>query len=342
MFNPKRLLVTGSAGFIGSHFVHSYLRNNSHAFILSVDKLTYASSREYLLGIDPIRHQLVVGDITNASLMSQLLREYEIDTIVHFAAESHVDRSIESPQAFIETNIIGTFILLEAAKQYWLTEQKWNEQFCRFHHVSTDEVYGSLTSNAPAFTERHAYQPNSPYSASKASSDHLVRAYYHTYGLPVTLSNCSNNYGPHQHHEKLIPTVIKACLENRSIPLYGSGKNVRDWLFVEDHVNAIECIIKNGMISETYNIGGESEKTNQEVVGKICDWMDLHCPRMQSYRQLITPVADRLGHDWRYAMNIEKIKNELGWQPQTSFEKGLGMTIAYYVKQYSDKKALSI
>ena len=336
MFQPRRILVTGSAGFIGSHYVRFLLNKDPNVVVVSVDKLTYAGSRVHLAKLDPDRHQLVIGDIADAALIQMLLREHTIDTLVHFAAESHVDRSIESPSVFIETNIMGTFVLLEAAKLYWQKERGWDDAQCRFHHVSTDEVYGSLSSDAPTFTETHPYQPSSPYSASKAASDHLVRAYHHTYKLPVTLSNCSNNYGPHQHHEKLIPTVIRACIEERPIPLYGSGLNVRDWLYVEDHVEAIDCIIRNAVSGSTYHIGGCAEKSNRDVVEAICSWMDKHYSKSISHHSLITLVQDRLGHDWRYAMNIEKIQKELGWRPKVSFEQGLARTLAYYVQQYMD------
>lgn len=330
MFHPKRILVTGSAGFIGSHYVRYALKQDPNLYVVSLDKLTYAGSRDHLLGLDLARHQLIVGDIVNSTLISKLLKEHAIDTIVHFAAESHVDRSIDSPSAFVETNIVGTFVLLEAARQYWQNECGWNNRQCRFHHVSTDEVYGSLDADAPAFTEAHPYQPSSPYSASKAASDHLVRAYHHTYGLPVTLSNCSNNYGPHQHQEKLIPTVIRACMEGQAIPVYGSGLNIRDWLYVEDHVTAIHNIIEKGSLGATYHIGGKAEKSNREVINAICDWMDQHFPKAYSHNTLITPVQDRLGHDWRYAMNIEKIQNELNWNPIVPFEIGLSRTLEHY------------
>jgi dTDP-glucose 4,6-dehydratase len=333
MYQPKRVLVTGSAGFIGSNFVHYLLKKDNDVQVISVDKLTYAGSISHLIGLDLNRHQLVVGDIANASLIYRVLRENFIDTIIHFAAESHVDRSIASPAAFIEANIVGTFVLLEEARQYWQMERGFNETQCRFHHVSTDEVYGSLSSDAPAFTEIHPYQPSSPYSASKAASDHLVRAYYHTYGLPVTISNCSNNYGPHQHDEKFIPTVIRACLEKLAIPLYGSGLNVRDWLYVEDHVDAIDCIVRNAAVGSTYHIGGQAEKTNREVVEAICGLMNKHYPSVKPYQHLITPVSDRSGHDWRYAMNIEKIQKELGWVPKVAFSDGLARTLAYYLKR---------
>lgn len=335
MFQPKHLLVTGSAGFIGSHFVCNMIDKYPDIQILSVDKITYSGSREHLSGLDPARHRLIIADITHADLIDTMLRKYSIDTIVHFAAESHVDRSIASPSEFVKTNVVGTFVLLEAARQYWLTECRWTDKQCRFHHVSTDEVYGSLDNDSPAFSETHPYQPNSPYSATKAASDHFVRAYHHTYSLPVTISNCSNNYGPHQHNEKLIPKVIQACLEGRTIPLYGSGLNIRDWLYVEDHVEAIDCIVKSGTVGSTYHVGGSAEKTNLEVVEAICEWMDHHYPNGSSYKKLITLVPDRLGHDWRYAMNTDKIRDELGWVPKTAFAKGLARTLSYYIKLYS-------
>lgn len=257
IYHPRNFLITGGAGFIGSHFILQLLQQHPNITVTNLDALTYAAMPENLASVaQDGRYQFVQADINNKDVVMRLLREKNIDTIVHFAAESHVDRSILQPAAFIQTNVLGTFCLLECARQYWLIEKHYQHQQCRFHHISTDEVYGSLEKTAPAFTEQHAYEPNSPYSASKAGSDHLVRAYYHTYGLPMTLSNCSNNYGPHQHPEKLIPTVIHACLQQQPIPVYGDGTNIRDWLFVTDHCAGIEQVIRQGKLGEKYNLGG--------------------------------------------------------------------------------------
>ncbi|MDH5218655.1 MAG: dTDP-glucose 4,6-dehydratase, partial [Gammaproteobacteria bacterium] len=260
-FKPKNILVTGGAGFIGSNHVRWLLNNDSDAKVVNLDAMTYAGSMENLHDLPTGRHIFVKGDICDRSLIDKLLREHEIDTFIHFAAESHVDRSISGPAAFVQTNVVGTFTLLEAARMYWLEEKKWSSDQCRFHHISTDEVYGTLEANDPAFTETNPYYPNSPYSASKAGSDHLVRAYFHTYGLSVTTSNCSNNYGPYQHPEKFIPTVIRSCLAEKNIPVYGDGTNIRDWLYVEDHCSAVDRIIRQGQLGEVYNIGGCNEWT---------------------------------------------------------------------------------
>lgn len=328
------MLVTGSAGFIGSSFVHYLLNEDSEVKIVSLDKLTYAGSIQNLADLpDSSRHILVKGDICDRVLVDQLLRKYSIDTIVHFAAESHVDRSITGPAAFIQTNIVGTFTLLEAARTYWLAEKSWNQGQCRFHHISTDEVYGELASDDPAFAETDPYQPSSPYSASKASSDHIARAYFRTYKLPVTISNCSNNYGPRQHSEKLIPTVIRCCVTQQSIPVYGNGLNVRDWLYVVDHCSAICAILQQGRVGETYNIGGNSEQNNLALVNTICEIMDKKISPRNSCKELITFVTDRLGHDWRYAINNQKICRELGWCPRHNFVQGLGLTVDYYLSK---------
>ena len=338
-FKFKSVLVTGAAGFIGSNFVIRLLNKHPNLKLISLDKLTYAGS---LKNIEPVlnhpnypNHVFIQGDIADQDLIYKLLREYEINTIVHFAAESHVDNSILGPEVFLKTNIFGTFNLLEQARIYWLEEKKWNnteiKTRCRFHHVSTDEVFGSLGPKDPSFTEKTAYAPNSPYAASKASSDHWVRAYCHTYGLPVSLSNCSNNFGPRQHAEKLIPTVIKACLEGKNIPVYGDGSNIRDWLFVEDHCEAIEKILTEGLVGESYNIGGDCEISNLELVKKICDLMDCFNPKGSPHQKLISFVKDRLGHDWRYAIDGSKIKAELGWKPDKNFENNLAKTLQYYL-----------
>jgi dTDP-glucose 4,6-dehydratase len=332
-FNPHKILVTGSAGFIGSNFVHWLLKSDSQVQIISLDKLTYAGNLKNLDKLpDSSRHVFVQGDICDRAILDKVLRENAIDAIVHFAAESHVDRSITGPAAFIETNIVGTFNLLEAARKYWIEEKKWNQANCRFHHISTDEVYGDLQLDDPAFTEMSPYQPSSPYSASKASSDHLVRAYCRTYNLPTTISNCSNNYGSRQHPEKLIPTVIRSCMGKKPIPVYGNGTNIRDWLYVDDHCEAIWTILTNGKVGETYNIGGNSEKDNLSLVKMICEVMDGIHPESAPHSNLISFVKDRPGHDWRYAIDNSKICKELGWQPRHNLKDGLLETVKYYLE----------
>jgi dTDP-glucose 4,6-dehydratase len=330
-YQPKTILVTGGAGFIGANFVHYIIKADPTVKVINLDLLTYAGKKENLNGLsDPSRHTFIQGDICDRKLVDNLLRQYQIDTIVHFAAESHVDRSIAGPEAFVRTNVMGTFALLDAARNYWLQEQQWHQNQCRFHHISTDEVYGMLSAMDPAFTETTAYAPNSPYSASKAGSDHLVRAYFHTYGLPTTTSNCSNNYGPYQDQEKLIPKVIDACLHQKPIPVYGNGLNIRDWLYVEDHCTGIDAILRTGVLGETYNIGGCSERSNIDVVYSICDLMEQKFNGKTNYRNLITFVQDRPGHDWRYAINNEKISQKLSWKPTVNFEQGLKNTIDWY------------
>lgn len=325
--NAKNILVTGSAGFIGSCFVRLMLSRYPTLKIVSLDKLTYAGNIKNLDHLPNAQnHTFIQGDICNAALIAQLLREHNIDTIVHFAAESHVDNSITGPQAFVETNVMGTFHLLEQARLYWLEEKKWGDQDCRFHHVSTDEVYGSLNIDDPAFTEITPYAPNSPYSASKAGSDHLARAYFHTYRLPMTMSNCSNNYGPNQHAEKLIPVVVKSCVAQKPIPVYGDGKNIRDWLYVEDHCDAIDLILKKGGLGETYNIGGHNEIDNLTLVKMICDIMDATFPHHAPHQALLKFVTDRKGHDRRYAINNDKIV-ALGWKNQHDFKTALEKTV---------------
>ena len=318
----KKILVTGSAGFIGSNFVRFMLAKYPDIEIISLDKLTYAGSLANLANLpDEGRHIFVKGDICDSNLVNKLLREHNIDAIVHFAAESHVDRSITGPDAFIQTNINGTFSLLEAARK----------SGCRFHHISTDEVYGELGRDDPPFTECSPYKPSSPYSASKAAADHLVRAYFRTYDLPVTISICSNNYGPYQHNEKLIPTVIRSCLEQEPIPVYGDGSNIRDWLYVEDHCNAIDMILRQGKVGETYNIGGNCEKDNLSLVKMICEIMDEKRPIKGKHSDLIGFVKDRRGHDWRYAINNTELRDELGWHPIVNFDEGLRLTVKYLV-----------
>lgn len=328
-YQPKRLLVTGGAGFIGSHFIHDMQKKHPEWFIVNLDKLTYAGSLAHLNKLQhPDNHLFVQGDICDAALVTSLLENHNIDTIVHFAAESHVDRSISGPSEFIQTNLIGTFTLLEAARRLWLDTQKRDANQCRFHHISTDEVFGSLSKDDPAFTESTPYQPRSPYSASKAGSDHLVNAYHHTYGLPITLSNCSNNYGPHQHAEKFIPTVVRACLHQTPIPIYGQGKNIRDWLYVDDHCEAIRLILLKGKVGETYNIGGNNEWENKKLALFICALMDEQFPEHAPHAKLIQSVTDRLGHDFRYAIDDKKIRTELGFTPKESLDSGLKKVIA--------------
>lgn len=332
-YSMRQVLVTGAAGFIGSNFVQYLLGQSETIRIISLDKLTYAGNKDNLAPVlSHPRHHFIEGDITDALLVASILEQYTIDTLVHFAAESHVDNSIKNPQVFLETNVLGTFRLLEAARAYWLGKQGWDATQCRFHHISTDEVYGSLRPEDSPFSEQHAYQPNSPYAASKAASDHLVRAYFHTYGLPVTTSNCSNNFGPYQHPEKFIPTVINACLNQKPIPVYGNGSNIRDWLYVEDHCEAIDHIIRRGTLGEVYNIGGNNEFNNITLVHCICDMMDKLRPMHAPHAKLITFVIDRLGHDWRYAIDNRKIGHALGWSPQGDFHTKLQETIVFYLR----------
>lgn len=322
------MLVTGGAGFIGSHFIEYLLGSDPEVFIVNLDKLTYAGSVANLSHLpDPSRHHFIQGDIINAELVSDILNKYQIDTLVHFAAESHVDRSIQNPDAFIQTNVNGTFTLLEATRRYWLAEKLLSPKRCRFHHISTDEVFGSLGPADPGFSESSPYQPNSPYSASKAASDHLVRAYFHTYGLPVTLSNCSNNFGPNQHDEKLIPTIIRACLNQKPIPIYGNGSNVRDWLYVEDHCRAVDLVLRKGKPGRAYNIGTHNEWSNLALANYLADCMDILCPEYEPHSRLIEYVRDRPGHDWRYAIDSRRIHSELGWAPVYQFEEAIQKTI---------------
>ena len=327
------ILVTGGAGFIGSNFVLSWL-GSVGSRVVNLDLLTYAGNPANLSSLDrDPRYLLVRGDICDAELVGALLREHQPRAIVHFAAESHVDRSIAAPGAFIRTNVQGTFVLLDRTKAYWSEMSEADKARFRFLHVSTDEVYGSLGSADPPFSETTAYSPNSPYAASKAASDHLARAYHHTWGLPVLTTNCSNNYGPFQFPEKLIPLMILNALEGRQLPVYGDGKNVRDWLFVEDHCAAIRAVLERGRVGETYNIGGNSERRNLDVVTTICDLVDemLPDPALGSRRNLIAFVKDRPGHDRRYAIDASKIFGELGWRPAEQFESGLRRTVRWYL-----------
>ena len=326
------ILVTGGAGFIGANFVLDWLAQSDEP-IVNLDKLTYAGNLDSLKSLkDDTRHIFVQGDIGDKALVSQLLAQYQPRAIVNFAAESHVDRSIKSPTNFIDTNIIGTFNLLEAVRAYWLSLDQSLQTGFRLLHVSTDEVYGSLLPQDPAFAETNQYQPNSPYSASKAASDHLVRAWHHTYGLPVLTTNCSNNYGPYHFPEKLIPLVILNALAGKPLPIYGDGQQIRDWLYVKDHCAAIRCVLANGRVGETYNVGGWNEKANLEVVKTICALLDELQPKtLGSYTEQISFVQDRAGHDRRYAIDARKLEQELGWKPEETFETGIRKTVLWYL-----------
>ncbi len=331
----RRVLVTGGAGFIGSNFVRYLLLNEPEVEIVNLDVLTYAGSLENLRDLpDPQRHHFVQGNICDRSLVESLMQSHQIDTIVHFAAETHVDRSIIDPGPFIQTNILGTFTLLDVAHKFWLTDASSRIlASVRFHHVSTDEVFGSLKPEEPAWTEQTPYAPNSPYAATKAASDHLVRSYGHTYGLPVTITNCSNNYGPHQFPEKLIPLMISKGLQGQSLPVYGDGQQIRDWLYVEDHCDGIWTVVCKGRPGETYNLGGGNQPVNLVVVNTLCDILDELKPTSPHvpHSSLIQFVKDRPGHDRRYAMDIRKIQQELGWQPRQSLTTGLLKTVQWYI-----------
>lgn len=328
------ILVTGGAGFIGANFVLDWLSVSDEP-VINLDKLTYAGNLENLRSLkDDARHIFFQGDIGDKQLVLHLLEKYSPRAILNFAAESHVDRSIVGPDDFIQTNIVGTFSLLEATKQYWNSLTPAAKAAFRFLHVSTDEVYGSLTPEAAAFTEEHKYEPNSPYSASKAASDHLVRAYCHTYGLPVLTTNCSNNYGPYHFPEKLIPLMVVNALSGKSLPVYGDGQQIRDWLYVKDHCSAIRRVLEAGRVGETYNIGGWNEKPNIEIVKTICLLLDELSPRVDgiSYETQITYVSDRPGHDRRYAIDARKIEKELNWKPSETFDTGIRKTVIWYLE----------
>lgn len=328
-----KILVTGGAGFIGSAVVRHIIKNTNND-VLNVDKLTYAGNLESLKEVDQSeRYVFSQTDICDGEALQQLLKDFQPDLIMHLAAESHVDRSIDGPAEFITTNIVGTYTLLEVTRKYWLTLDEERKQLFRFHHISTDEVYGDLEGTTDLFTETTSYAPSSPYSASKASSDHLVRAWYRTYGLPVIVTNCSNNYGPYHFPEKLIPLVILNALEGKPLPIYGKGDQIRDWLYVEDHARALYTVVTEGVVGETYNIGGHNEKQNIEVVKTICKILDELRPQAsnQDYASLITFVKDRPGHDLRYAIDATKIDRELGWKPQESFETGIRKTVEWYL-----------
>jgi len=326
-----RIVITGGAGFIGSALIRHIIHHTDHS-VLNIDKLTYASNPDALLLVsDNDRYQFVQLDICSRSAMDEQLNRFQPDAIMHLAAESHVDRSISQPSAFMQTNIMGTYTLLEAALAYWKKDQ--SRRFV-FHHVSTDEVFGDLQGDG-YFTEDSPYQPSSPYSASKASADHLVRAWHRTYGLPILISNCSNNYGPYQHPEKLIPLVITKALSGEAIPVYGDGQQIRDWLYVDDHAKALLEVVAKGAIGDTYTIGGHNEYRNLQLVEKICSILDEKIPSKQTYRQQIQLVNDRPGHDRRYAINANKIKQQLGWQPLESLETGLTKTIQWHIKRFN-------
>ncbi|MCU1715563.1 dTDP-glucose 4,6-dehydratase [Pseudomonas sp. 5P_3.1_Bac2] len=328
------ILVTGGAGFIGANFVLDWVAHSDEA-VINLDKLTYAGNLENLAGLDGnAQHIFVRGDIADGALIERLLAEHQPRAVLNFAAESHVDRSIHGPEDFIQTNIVGTFRLLESVRAYWKGLGSAAQQAFRFLHVSTDEVYGSLAKDDPAFTEEHQYEPNSPYSASKAASDHLVRAYHHTYGLPVLTTNCSNNYGPYHFPEKLIPLMIVNALAGKALPIYGDGQQVRDWLYVKDHCSAIRRVLEAGTVGEVYNVGGWNEKPNLEIVHTVCALLDELRPRAdgKAYQEQITYVADRPGHDRRYAIDARKLERDLGWKPAQTFETGIRKTVQWYLE----------
>ncbi len=334
----KTLLITGGAGFIGSNFVIYFLSRYRNWRVINLDLLTYAGSLENLKEVkDDPNYVFVKGDICDRKLVENIFQEYDVRAVIHFAAESHVDNSISNPGVFVKTNVLGTYTLLDVAYRYWMNgpfEGKKGYEDVRFHHISTDEVYGSLGEDG-YFTEESPYRPNSPYSASKASSDMLVRSYFCTYGMNIVITNCSNNYGPRQHKEKFIPTVITSAVSNKPIPIYGKGENIRDWLYVEDHCEAIDLVFHKGKIGQTYNIGGENEHRNIDVACMVCEILDNLYPRNdgKSYKEQISFVKDRPGHDFRYALDISKIKNELGWRPKTDFSAGLTKTVSWFLKE---------
>jgi dTDP-glucose 4,6-dehydratase len=333
--SKKSILVTGCAGFIGSNFVPYFLDKYENYNIINLDLLTYAGDLENLKECESNpRYKFIKGDICNRELVEFIFNEYNIQGVIHFAAESHVDNSIKNPGVFIETNVNGTFTLLDVARAYWMNKPfnyKTEYKNCRFHHISTDEVYGTLN-ETDLFTEKTPYAPNSPYSASKASSDMIVRSYQETYGMNTVITNCSGNYGPKQHNEKLIPTIIKKALAGENIPMYGDGKNIRDWLYVLDHCKGIDLVYHAGKESNVYNIGGRNERTNLQIVDTICSILDEKVPKDKSYKELITFVEDRAGHDRRYAIDAAKLENELGWKADEDFDSGIIKTIEWYLK----------
>ena len=336
----KSILVTGCAGFIGSNFVPYFLEKYPEYQLINLDLLTYAGNLENLKEVENHpRYKFIKGDICNRELVEFIFNEYDIQGVIHFAAESHVDNSIKNPGVFIETNVNGTFTLIDVAYKYWMDKPfhyKEEYQNSRFHHISTDEVYGTLSDDSnDLFTEETPYAPNSPYSASKASSDMIVRSYQETYGLNTVITNCSNNYGPKQHDEKLIPTIIRKALAGESIPIYGDGKNIRDWLYVLDHCKGIDLVYHTGKEGNVYNIGGRNERANLQIVDRICSLLDKKVPAERSYKELITFVEDRAGHDRRYAIDATKIENELGWEADENFESGILKTIEWYLMKYA-------
>jgi dTDP-glucose 4,6-dehydratase len=335
----KNILLTGTAGFIGSNFVSYFLDKYPEYNLINLDLLTYAGDLENLKECESnSRYKFIKGDICNRELVEFIFSEYDIKGVIHFAAESHVDNSIKNPGVFVQTNVTGTYTLVDVSKNYWMDKPfvyKEKYQNCRFHHISTDEVYGTL-GEIGLFTETTPYSPNSPYSASKASSDMIIRAYNETYGLNTVITNCSNNYGPKQHNEKLIPTIIRKALSNQSIPIYGDGKNIRDWLYVLDHCKGIDLVYHAGKKGETYNIGGRNERTNLQIVNTICEILDKKIPKPNfSYKELIIFVEDRAGHDRRYAIDATKLENELGWKADENFDSGIVKTIEWYLNKYS-------
>lgn len=345
MFNNtnKTILLTGTAGFIGSNFVLYFLEKYPDYNLINLDLLTYAGNLENLKEYeDNPRYKFIKGNICNRELVEFIFSEYDIRGVIHFAAESHVDNSIKNPGVFVQTNVNGTYTLVDVAKKYWMEKSftyKSGYQDCKFHHISTDEVYGTLGDNSEdLFTEKTPYAPNSPYSASKASSDMIVRAYVETFGLNCVITNCSNNYGPKQHDEKLIPTIIRNALKGNPIPIYGDGKNIRDWLYVLDHCKGIDLVYHNGKAGETYNIGGRNERTNLQIVDRICTILDQQIPKSTSYKDLITFVEDRAGHDRRYAIDATKLETELGWKADENFDSGIVKTIKWYLDKYGIDK----
>jgi dTDP-glucose 4,6-dehydratase len=337
MKDKKSILITGGAGFIGSNFIAYFLEENPNTTIVNLDKLTYAGKLSNLKEVEHHKnYTLVIGDICDRALIEKLFKTYNFNGVLHFAAESHVDNSIEKPDEFINTNVLGTFTLLDVAKNHWMLAPNLFKKGCennRFHHISTDEVYGTLGETG-LFTEQTPYAPNSPYSASKASSDFIVRSYFHTFGMNVVTTNCSNNYGLKQHDEKLIPTIIRKAIHGENIPIYGDGKNIRDWLYVLDHCKGIALAFQKGKTGETYNIGGKNERNNLYIASIICEILDEIVPKEKSYKELITFVKDRPGHDFRYAIDASKIEKELGWKADENFETGIKKTIKWYLKKY--------
>lgn len=337
MNNSKSILITGGAGFIGSNYILHFLKKYPDIKVINLDKLTYAGELSNLESIEgSLNYSFIKGDICDFNLVNEVFNKNKVSGVIHFAAESHVDNSIKNPDAFINTNIGGTFNLLNVSKSHWMDgpfEHKNGMENFRFHHISTDEVYGSL-GEMGLFTEQTPYAPNSPYSASKASSDFIVRSYFHTYGMNVVTTNCSNNYGPRQHKEKLIPTIIRKAINGEEIPIYGDGQNIRDWLYVDDHCSGIDLVYQNGVSGETYNIGGKNERNNLYIANKICNILDDLRPKSESYSEQISFVKDRPGHDFRYAIDASKIENQLGWKAKENFESGIIKTIKWYLNKY--------